>query len=149
MEATAQVSTRLTELEAERRVQERDVRRWAAEVRPLAEEANRPDSNGCAARLADLQQRIHSAERRSAEIYEETLALGQQQVTQEEVERALAVFDPVWDALAPRGQARVVHLLVERVDYDGGNDQVSITIHPNGIKALADEIAGHAKEKCA
>jgi hypothetical protein len=42
-----------------------------------------------------------------------------------------------------------VQLLVERVDYDGSNNQVSITFHPTGIKALADEIAGRAKEKIA
>jgi site-specific DNA recombinase len=149
-QASAQVSSRLAELEAEQRVLERDVQRWNADVRPLAEEAARPNAGGSAvARLADLQERVRSAERRAAEIHEETLGLGREQVTQDEVERALAAFDPVWGALAPREQARIVQLLVERVDYDGSNDQVSITSHPSGIKALADEIAGRAKERSA
>ena len=55
---------------------------------------------------------------------------------------ALSAFDPVWEIAAPREQARIVHLLVERVDYDGAAHKVSITFHPAGIQALADEIAG-------
>ena len=43
-----------------------------------------------------------------------------------------------------------MQLLVERVDYDGANDKVSITFHPAGIKTLADEIARQqSKEKSA
>ncbi len=99
------------------------------------------------ARLADLQERIGAAEKRAAEIGEEILTLGQAQVTQEEVEHALEAFEPVWDALAPREQARIVQLIVERVDFDGNNDQVSVTFHPTGIRTLADEIAGRSQEK--
>jgi site-specific DNA recombinase len=150
VEATAQVNTRLAELEAERRVLERDVRRWNAEVRALLEEVGRPNAGASApARLADLQERMRAAERRAADIHEEGLTLSREQVSADEVEMALVAFDPVWDALGTREQARIVQLLVERVDYDGGNDHVSITFHPTGIKALADEIAGRAKEKIA
>ena len=58
-------------------------------------------------------------------------------------------FGTFWDAQAPREQARVVHLLVERVDYDGAAKRVSITFHPSGIRALADEIAERQQEKSA
>jgi site-specific DNA recombinase len=145
-QASAQARARLAELDAERRGLDRDLRRWGVEMQRLAGEVGQA---GAAARLADLHDRVHTAERRGAEIEEEAASLGREQVTQEEVERALAAFDPVWDALAPREQARIIQLLVERVDYDGGNDHVSITFHPAGIKSLADEIAGRAKEKSA
>ena len=55
----------------------------------------------------------------------------------------------MWDSLTPREQARVVQLLVERVDYDGATGKVSITFHPSGIKTLADELASHETEDAA
>jgi hypothetical protein len=39
--------------------------------------------------------------------------------------------------------------LVERVDYDGANGNVSITFRPSGIKTLADELADRTKEDAA
>ncbi len=69
------------------------------------------------------------------------MALGRQLVDEKEVARALAVFDPVWDTLAPREQARVIRLLVQRVDYDGEKGTVSVTFHPAGMKILSREFA--------
>ena len=48
-------------------------------------------------------------------------------------------FDPVWGTLSPREQARVLHLLIERVGYDGEKERVAITFRPGGIKALGRE----------
>ena len=39
-----------------------------------------------------------------------------------------------------REEARVLQLLVERVDYDGRTDDIAITFHPTGIKTLAEQI---------
>jgi site-specific DNA recombinase len=91
--------------------------------------------------LADLQDRIRGAERRATEIREQVLALRRSTVDESEISTALAMFDPVWDSLAPREQARIIQLLVERVDYDGATGKVSITFHPSGIKTLAEELA--------
>ena len=49
----------------------------------------------------------------------------------------------------PRGQIRVVELLVERVDYDGARGKVSVTFHPSGIKTLAAEINNRNAENAA
>jgi site-specific DNA recombinase len=149
-QAGVHARTRRAELERERRGLERDLGRWSADVGALVEEVGRTNGDSsAAARLADLQERLCTAERRAKEIDEETLGLSREQITPDEVERALSAFHPVWEALAPREQARIVQLLVERVDYDGRNDRVSITFHPSGIKTLADEIAGRSKEKSA
>jgi hypothetical protein len=40
----------------------------------------------------------------------------------------------------------MVHLLVERVDYDGARGKVSITFHPTGIKTLARELASQQEQ---
>jgi site-specific DNA recombinase len=55
------------------------------------------------------------------------------------VRAALSSFGPVWEQLAPKEQARVIQLLVERVDYDGKAGTIAVTFHPSGIKALAAE----------
>ena len=52
-----------------------------------------------------------------------------------------AAFDPVWDSLTLREQSRLVHLLIEQVEYDGRTGDISITFHPTGIKTLAGELA--------
>ena len=44
-------------------------------------------------------------------------------------------------ALTLSEQSRLLHLLIERVDFDGRTDDISITFHPTGIKTLADELA--------
>lgn len=89
--------------------------------------------------LADLQERITSDQQRLAQTQEQIEALNRQVVDEHEVRAALAAFAPVWEALSPREQARIVRLLVERVDYDGRAGTVSITFRPAGIKSLAQE----------
>jgi site-specific DNA recombinase len=42
--------------------------------------------------------------------------------------------------LTPKEQARVIELLVERVDFDGSAGKVAITFRPAGIRTLADEL---------
>ena len=63
-----------------------------------------------------------------------------------EVSKALAEFDKLWDALAPREQARLLELLIERVEYDGQRGNVSLTFHPSGIKSLTDELAQYQED---
>jgi site-specific DNA recombinase len=91
--------------------------------------------------MADLQDRIRAAEQRSTLIREELIGLERGLVDEKEVARALTVFDPLWETLAPREQTRVIRLLVQRVDYDGEKGTVSVTFHPAGIKMLSREIA--------
>jgi site-specific DNA recombinase len=147
--ACAQGTTRVEELAAERRGLERDLARWDAEIRAVVASGAATACTPDIPRLADLHERVRLAERRAAEIDGEVAALGGAKVTEEEVGQALAVFDPVWDSLTPREQARIVHLLVERVDFDGSANTLSITFHPSGIKTLADELAGHPQERSA
>jgi site-specific DNA recombinase len=144
-EARVQGNARVAELEAERRGLERELGRWNAEVRKLVGDASTP----AVSRLADLQERIRDAERRMTEINEQMIALGQEMVDEREIALALSVFDPVWDSLTQREQARIVQLLVEQVDYDGAAGKVSITFRPSGIKTLAGELANQPKEKIA
>jgi len=124
-------------LETERQGTSRQLRRDEAESRELglASDPHAVD------RLADVQERVRVAERRLTEINEELLALRRQLVDEAEVEMALGRFEPVWECLTPREQARILELLIERVDHDGTSGRVSITFRPTGFNGLIERLA--------
>jgi site-specific DNA recombinase len=139
--ACAHGKARLEELTCERRGLERSIEQWHAEIHTLVAGGVHDGSTPDLSRLADVQERIRLAERRLTEVNAEINALAGDGVSEDEVGSALSVFDPLWESLTPREQARIVKLLVQRVDYDGAEGRVSITFHPSGIKTLADELA--------
>jgi site-specific DNA recombinase len=149
-QAREQDSTRAAALEVEQRGLEKDLAHWHGELRRLSGQIRPGDDNGpLIARLADLQERIGLVEGRVRKVREQIRAVHAQLINEDEARLALSCFEPVWQALAPAEQARVVHMLVERVDYDGAKGKVAITFHPPGIKTLADELARRGKERSA
>jgi hypothetical protein len=52
---------------------------------------------------------------------------------------ALGSLEPVWDELYPAEQARILRLLVERIDVTP--DGISVTLHAAGIRSLVAELA--------
>ena len=125
-------------LEVEKRTLDRELRRHNAELREMAGSGER---DGVAlARMADVQDRIRTARQRATEVSEQIAALSRELVDAREVGEACALFDPLWETLTAREQARILHLLIERVDYDGENGTVAITFHPTGIRTLSDEL---------
>jgi site-specific DNA recombinase len=141
-------TARTAELETEQHGLERELNRWHAEVRKLSVQFKPNEDNGeLVGRLADLHERIGTVEQRVGKIREQIKGITDQLIPEEEATKALTAFDPVWGTLTPNEQARVIELLVERVEYDGRDGQVRVTFHPTGIKALADELAEHQAEK--
>lgn len=134
-----QAKEALTALEGERAALERELKRHYREVRTLAAEAGASNGAG-AARLGDLNEHIRTGEQAMTALRERAVALSRQVVDEREVADSLAAFDPVWETLAPKEQARVVRLLVQQVDYDGSTGTVSLTFHPDGLKTLAAEV---------
>jgi site-specific DNA recombinase len=140
---------RLAELEAERGGLERDLVRWQGETRRLlAEVGSGEPGGGAVSRLADLQARVGQVEQRLARIRAQVEAVRQQRLDEAAATQALAGLDPAWEAMTPGEQARLVRLLVSRVDYDGARGKVAITFHPLGLKTLAGELLGR-QEECA
>jgi len=129
---------RVRELEVEKRLLARDLKRQNAQLKQVA--GRGPGNDLAADRSADLHDRIRAGEERLTEVREELESLAHNQVNDQDVAQALARFDPVWGTLAPREQIRIIRLLVQRVDYDGRKGTVSVTFHPTGIKALAHEL---------
>jgi DNA invertase Pin-like site-specific DNA recombinase len=62
----------------------------------------------------------------------------QDDITEDEVREALLQLDPMWDELFPAEQARIVQLLVERVDVRMHG--IEVRLRPNGIAGLVREV---------
>ncbi len=92
-------------------------------------------------RLAQLEDEAARLATRLAEIAQEREAAAGVALCQEDLTAALGLFTPVWDALYPAERARIIELLVDRVEVDGEAGILAVTFHPTGIKALAQEVA--------
>ncbi|KAB2949474.1 MAG: recombinase family protein [Phycisphaerae bacterium] len=130
----------IADLERERGTLERDIARQSKALKQHLVAA--PGSNG--ADVAHRQDELRRLETRLTEVRERHVVLTRELVDEREVVQALSLFDPVWESLTPREQARIVQLLVERVDYDGKAGTVAVTFRPTGIKALAQKEAEDA-----
>jgi len=84
-------------------------------------------------RLAEVAERI-------AELEAEAARLKDAQPDAESLRSALELFDPVWDALYPIEQARIIELLIKQVDFDGRSGKLEIEFQPVGVKLLAEEL---------
>jgi site-specific DNA recombinase len=143
-----QDDARVAEWEGERVGLERDLLRGQSEVRKLlAEVGSGATSGGAVTRLAELQARMAQIEQRLARLRGQMEALQQERLDQAAVTAALSGLLPAWEAMSPAEQARVVRLLVARVDYDGQHGKASITFQPLGLKTLAGEMRDHHHEE--
>ena len=70
-------------------------------------------------RLAELEERASQLELRIAELTDELAAAQGETVSAAAIQRAVALFDPVWDMLLVPVRFRILHLLLESVVYDG------------------------------
>jgi site-specific DNA recombinase len=61
-------------------------------------------------------------------------------IEEREVLEALGALEPVWGELYPAEQARIMRLLIERIDV--APDGISVTLHAAGIRSLVAELAG-------
>jgi site-specific DNA recombinase len=87
---------------------------------------------------------------RSPEIVAATWRSARQQdqtVAEEEVREALHRFDDLWNGLFPAEQARIVQLLVERVDV--GVDGLAIRLSADGLGHLYQELSCSAELRSA
>ena len=67
----------------------------------------------------------------------------QDDITEDDARDALMRLDPLWDELFPAEQARILQLLVERVDVL--THGVEVRLRPNGLAGLVREVAGSGR----
>ena len=65
-------------------------------------------------------------------------------LSEDQVRRALADLDPLWDELFPAEQARIVQLLVERVDV--GTQGFDLRLRVDGLADLARDLSSSATD---
>ncbi|MCA8988460.1 MAG: recombinase family protein [Planctomycetaceae bacterium] len=93
------------------------------------------------AELAEVQEQIRKSEQQLATAARQ--AYQGPSLTDEQIRNTLEQFDTLWDSLSLKERHRVLHLLIERVTYDGAASTVSITFQPNGLESLIPEGADH------
>ena len=94
--------------------------------------------------LADLQEVIRAQEERLREVSAELGSLEATSVDEADLRQALGLFDPVWDVLLPRERIRILHLLLEKVDYR--DSKLGLSFRATGIRAVAHEAAAKENE---
>ena len=142
-QARRQIQEGVEKLESELRMVKEELKRHAAEVHRLVGDKTQhsDDHSLTSTRLADLEDKIRFARQRADGIQKTIAQKNSELVDEEELTAALKAFDPIWESLSSRERSRVIHLLVERIGYDGGAGTLSITFRPTGIKGLAQESA--------
>jgi len=66
-------------------------------------------------------------------------------LTESDVSSALLAFEPLWNELFPVEQARIIELLVERVDIR--NDSVDIKLRIAGVSSLVSELTNSSSNQ--
>ena len=131
----------MADLDREQRTLERDVARRSKALKQQIKSAQgnvTPLSGAGGADKSSPRDALRRLEVRLTEVREQHFAISREIVDEREVVQALSLFDPVWETLTPHEQARMIRLLVERVDFDGRESTVSIIFKPTGIKTLAE-----------
>jgi DNA invertase Pin-like site-specific DNA recombinase len=72
-------------------------------------------------------------------VHRENGAAEHTELDEGDVIEALGALEPVWDELYPAEQARIMRLLIERIDV--APDGISVTLHAAGIRSLVAELA--------
>ena len=68
-------------------------------------------------------------------------------LTEAETRQALGRLEPLWDELFPAEQARIIRLLVDRVDIGPGGADVRLKVE--GLASLARDLAAPAEAAMA
>jgi site-specific DNA recombinase len=133
-----QARARIPALEAERR-------QIADESRRIVGERDRclasivmggPAARYLGERVGEIDTQLGELERRGTAIREELIAIENLFITEAEIAAALGEFHLVWGQLVAKERARVLSLLIERIDFDGENGEVEVRYRPGGIRLL-------------
>jgi site-specific DNA recombinase len=88
--------------------------------------------------VADVNERLRASENRLTDVRASLADLEGELVDEAEVTKALAEFNALWNALAPREQSQLVRAVIQRVEYDGRAGNVRIVFHPTGLRVLSE-----------
>jgi len=93
-------------------------------------------------RLAEVEKQLTALDQREKTTQAEIAAPNETSIDPAALTAELAEFDAIWSELNVAERARVLHLLLEGVVFNGVTGEISITFRANGIKGLAEESNG-------
>jgi site-specific DNA recombinase len=141
-EASRQRENRLADLEGERRRLERELQVLTESLPLESGDSKKQPADG----LEAIRENIGHVERRLAETQEQTLALQQPAPGAGAAARALAALEQRFGLLPVIEQARLTHLMVQRIDYDGAQGKLALSLDPAGLVAVLEEQAKQDQE---
>ncbi|MDP8228392.1 MAG: recombinase family protein [Candidatus Electryoneaceae bacterium] len=141
--ALSQIQGSIENLEKELWIVIEELKRYAKEVDRLLNDTTQSlgDHTRTSTKLADLEDQIRLARQRSERLQEKITKKKNELVDETELTSELEGFNSIWESLLPRERTRVIHLLIKRIDYDGGEGTLSIIFHSTGIKTLVENSA--------
>ncbi len=135
--AQRQLQQEIADLRSQRETVARRTKRLTERVQRLA--GSRGTGRPATDLIADLRDQLREADQEATRINDQIIRASQRLIDEDELVGAIEAFDPVWDAFSPRERERLVHLLVSQVAYDAGQETISVTFNPTGIKELSVE----------
>ncbi len=141
-EAQAAITAELEELRQtqddlvqQRKRHHGELQKLASQRLPCADATNR---------MAVLHEQLLDIDQRLPDVTDRIAELKTQAISNEEARAVFGRFDDLWNNLIPREQARLLNLLIERVEYDGKLGTVSVTFRPTSIRTLINHQLEHA-----
>jgi site-specific DNA recombinase len=95
-------------------------------------------------RLGEVDEALAAAGNRAEEVRGELAELNSRVIDENDLRAALEAFDPVWTELFPKEKARILHLLLEKVEYHAADGRVGIEFRAGGVRAMCGEAEGGA-----
>jgi site-specific DNA recombinase len=130
----ARLTDETAELKRQREEIEEKVRGLSREIGTLASRAGFDE--GATREIGRLQNEMREKQEMIVGINERMAGIRQRMLDPDELAGAVEAFDPMWNAMSPTQQTKLIHLLVDCIEYDGEMESISITFHPTGIKTL-------------
>ena len=141
-EAQKAQAKQITSLEADQRRHEKKLTKVRDEITGLLQALAKGDVQGhsISDRLLELETKAGEQGQKVDQVGTEVEILKQSAIDGPELAEALSLFDPIWEVLYPAEQARIIELLIERVDHDGAAGTMGIEFAPAGVKLLSEEL---------
>lgn len=95
-------------------------------------------------KLVELEQDHAGVSARLEAVVGDLATLETAAIDPDELRVALADLEPIWAELFPKERARLLDLLLERVEFDAAVGEVEITFRPGGPRAVGRSRAGAA-----
>jgi site-specific DNA recombinase len=137
-EASKQRRTHLVELAEARRSLEQELARAQALTENLRQETGDQKQQPASEQEA-IRENIGHVEQRLADTKKQALAFQQRLLDVELAAKALLALDQEFGSLPTIEQARLIRLMVQRVDYDGAQGKLALTLDPAGLATVVVE----------